>query len=153
MYLPEPELDMLKQIISSQFTGIKLAYLYGSFAQGTAAENSDVDIAIVFHDHTLPSRLSPLETSMALEIEKHIQREVDLRIINNAPLSFLYQVVNIGQPLFMASDEERINFESYVLSRFFDFRPFWDIHDQYRKDRLERGEFGVKQGKHKITPG
>ncbi|MDO9578135.1 MAG: nucleotidyltransferase domain-containing protein [Candidatus Cloacimonadales bacterium] len=52
--------------------GITSAYLFGSFAKGTNTQESDIDIALIFHN-------LPDEIDMQIELMK-LRRNIDLRI-------------------------------------------------------------------------
>ena len=125
---------------------IKIAYLYGSYASGLANENSDIDIAVVLKEGIVPDSYLKMEIDIGLRLEDGLKnnKEVDVHIINNAPLYFLNQAVTKGVPLFASSEPARIEFESQVMMAYLDIKPVYDLYDSYRLQRIKRGEFGVK---------
>lgn len=142
MYLSEQEKRKIAEILAAE-PGIELAYLYGSYATGLAREDSDVDIGILLKEG-VPNNGWQTEIDIALKLEDAVNRKCDVRIINNAPIYFLHQVVNKGKVLFTSSDKTRIDFEARVTMNYFDIKPIYDLYERYRDKRLERGEFGVR---------
>ncbi len=100
---------------------IIFAYVHGSFA--TEDNFNDIDIA-VFLDR-IPD--SPLQTELVLEAElENAVRDfpMDVRVLNNSPLSFRYNVIRFGQPLLVNDDDIRSDFVETVISNYLDFAPF-----------------------------
>ncbi|OPY22555.1 MAG: Nucleotidyltransferase domain protein [Methanobacterium sp. PtaU1.Bin097] len=112
------------------------AYLYGSAAQGTMREDSDVDIAVFLEN---PKQDPLLEADISLELEQTLDRSVDVRIINHAPTIFTNQVLKEGILLFSRDEPLRINFEVRNINEYLDFLP---IINEYDKKRLERYGIG-----------
>jgi predicted nucleotidyltransferase len=112
---------------------IVFAYLHGSFVMGDGFK--DIDVAVYLS--SLPS--SPLQTELQLETElgNAIQKSsVDVRILNNAPLSFRYNVIKNGQLVVVNDDDLRSDFVETTLSNYFDFAPFLKT---YLKEALGSG--------------
>jgi len=106
--------------------GLCAAYVYGSFVE--RGPFRDIDIALYYHplpEFNLLDR--ELDLEVALEealIEAGFRVPVDVRIINEAPLSFRYHVIKDGELLLVRDDDQRVDFEVLTLSRYFDFAPF-----------------------------
>jgi predicted nucleotidyltransferase len=101
------------------------AYLFGSVAQDQATPLSDVDIALVFSQEKYSS-LMRLE--LELEIEDQVSRvceipNVEVRIINDAPLMIKGEVLTKGVLIFSKDEEARIEFETRTRMEYFDFIP------------------------------
>lgn len=110
---------------------IIFAYLHGSFF--TADSFRDIDLAVYLAN--VPA--SPLQTELALETELgNAIRDypLDVRVLNNAPLSFRYNVIKYGKVLFASDDDARADFEETTLCNYFDFAPF---RKMYLKETLE----------------
>jgi predicted nucleotidyltransferase len=77
---------------------VKLAYLFGSAAAGNATPLSDIDVALVLPDDQVdPGSFLSLEMQISDEISRNCElSEVDVRIINNAPLMFQGEVITHG---------------------------------------------------------
>jgi hypothetical protein len=126
---------------------VTLAYLFGSAATGEMTPFSDVDIALVLDEgHTsIPNRLK-LELALEAEIaERCGLSQVDVRIINDAPLVLRGQVVTEGILLFARNDESRIDFETHTRSDYFDFLPLAEsARNAFFADVRERGLDGQR---------
>lgn len=109
------------------------AYVYGSFVM--ADKFRDIDIAVYLKDDPSPPLHAELEfeTELANIIKNYL---VDVRIINNAPLSFRYNVIKSGKPIVVIDDDARTEFEEPTLNHYFDFSPF---RKMYLKETLEHG--------------
>jgi hypothetical protein len=101
--------------------GILFAYIHGSFVTGERFR--DVDVAVYFANHPVHR----IEEELSLESElsrvmKHLP--VDLRILNDAPLSFRYNVIRYGRPVFVRDSDARFEFVEATLRDYFDFAPY-----------------------------
>jgi len=109
------------------------AYVYGSFM--TAERFRDIDVAVYLRQAPstpLQAELE-METKLANLIKGYL---VEVRILNNAPLSFRYNVIKSGKPIVVVDDDARTEFEEATLSHYFDFSPFRKI---YLKETLGHG--------------
>jgi predicted nucleotidyltransferase len=109
------------------------AHMYGSFM--TAERFRDIDVAVYLNE--VPS--SPLQVELEFETELvNIVKNyvVDVRILNNAPLSFRYNVIKSGKPIVVVDDDARTEFEEVTLSHYFDFSMF---RKMYLKETLGHG--------------
>jgi predicted nucleotidyltransferase len=112
---------------------ILFAYLHGSFFSGDRFR--DIDIA-VYLKPPFPSPLQ-IELDMEGELGKEVERyPVEVRVLNDAPLSFRYNVIRHGEPIVVLDDDLRCDFMEATLSRYFDFAPF---RKMYLKEVLGSG--------------
>jgi predicted nucleotidyltransferase len=140
------EKELLKEKIIkvlSPISYIRFAYLFGSQARGTAGILSDIDIA-VFFDETANQgvKLYGPECELIPEMERLLERPVDLVVLNKASIFLRYQVLKDGELLFCNSEEARINFHEETIRRYLDFLPFRKVQNHYLKRRLTEGSFG-----------
>jgi uncharacterized protein len=125
---------------------VRLAYLFGSQAQGRPHALSDVDVALLLAEH-----LSPLEQSRARlrllgELMALLQREdVDLVVLNQASLLLRHRVLRDGRLLFANDDRERVRFAAETYRRYLDCRYMYDMLDEAMFARLREGRFGRGQ--------
>jgi len=109
------------------------AYVYGSFVR--ADKFRDIDIAVYLKQ--IPSTPLHVELELETELGNIIKNYlVDVRILNNAPLSFRYNVIKSGKPIVVVDDDARTDFEEATLSNYFDFSPF---RKMYLKETLGHG--------------
>jgi len=118
---------------------ISFAYIFGSYARKEARKESDVDIAIFLKNSSVIEKNPKFEVKLALEIEKVVNRSVDVRIMNDKPLTFINQVLKHGKVLFSRNENERINFEMKMFSLYSDFHH---LMNEYDKKRFER--YGIR---------
>jgi len=112
---------------------IIFAYLHGSFITGHRFR--DIDVAIYLK--TPFSSSLQVELEMEGELGKMVPRyPIEVRILNNAPLSFRYNVVKQGELIVVSDDDLRCDFVEATLTNYFDFAPFRKI---YLKEALGSG--------------
>jgi predicted nucleotidyltransferase len=98
---------------------ILFAYIFGSFASEDSFQDVDIGIFISGVKDRSPLRLE-LETEGELEDAIHIP--VDVRIINNAPLSFIYNILK-NKIVIVDNDKSlRADFEGLIYKKYFDFQ-------------------------------
>jgi len=76
--------------------GVKIAYLFGSRAKNFAAPNSDFDIGVLFKENS--SDLLDRSFRLGSELQKFFPAEVDVRVLNQAPSLFRYEVISCNLP-------------------------------------------------------
>jgi predicted nucleotidyltransferase len=129
--------EQIQEALLTETTGIfnnqsvLFAYLYGSYASGFVHPFSDIDIAIYVEDHALQNSLK-IELSMSLQIDRKLncRAKSEVRIINNLPLTVKGKIVTEGIRIYSADEIRRVNFETFVLSAYFDFRP---VIEEYQR--------------------
>ncbi len=119
-------------------------YIFGSFAssysykmsKGKARETSantifkDIDIAIYISQFKLTEALS-LEFELEYELEDVLNFDFDVRVINDAPISFQYNVIKDGIVIIDRDELLRCDFEGLVLKEYFDFLH---LRDEYLRE-------------------
>ncbi len=109
---------------------IVFAYLLGSFAEGLPFR--DIDIAI-WVEGANREQAWDYEAQIATELTRLLGIEVDVRLLNFAPLGFRLNAVN-SILLFSRDDEFRLDFVEQVSRAYMDFS--W-LARQMLKDALE----------------
>ncbi|MGI9861424.1 nucleotidyltransferase domain-containing protein [Moorella naiadis] len=132
--LPDEEKQSLITKITASLKGreeIAFAYLHGSYlGEGPF---KDIDLAIYLHEHALGDENFLFEIHLEEAIRTHIPFPIDVRILNNAPLSFKYSVIKNGRLLIENNPTTRVEFQESTLDRYFDFVPF---RKRYLKETL-----------------
>lgn len=100
---------------------IIFAYLHGSFLE---ERFRDVDVAIYLS--TKKNELYAL--NLERELEDEVGFPVDVRILNNAPLSFKFRVIEQGFLLFSKDEKRRCEFESLTMEEYHDFSFHREIY-------------------------
>ncbi len=116
---------LIKKILSilRMKSDIVFVYVFGSF--NTGEKFNDIDIAIYLSDG---DRASALDKELSLEVEllNRLQLPVDVRILNFAPLPFVYNVLKTGRVIVDRDSVLRSDFESLSYRKYFDFKRFRD---------------------------
>lgn len=140
----QPQLAQCLQHIA-QSQPITLAYLFGSAALGQTTPLSDIDIALVVTDAVSPNQRLHFELAIEDEIAGQCGlSEVDVRVINEAPLMVKGQVVTYGVLLYARDQASRVDFETNTRMAYFDFLPVAQMMQQAFFQRLK--EKGIGNG-------
>lgn len=98
---------------------VLFAYIFGSFVDREVYQ--DIDIAL-YLESPRKEQMLPFELALEEELEERLHTPFDVRVINYAPLSFVYQVLARGILVLDRDTARRAAFESLVLREYFDFR-------------------------------
>lgn len=123
---PSSKDSLLKELTEAvKETGlIRFAYIYGSFLREDSF--GDIDLAIYLDESSLTGEgnLIHHETMIEMEMEERFNYPFDVRIINNAPLSFRYSVLKNGSLLYSENQDLSTNFASRTIVDYIDFLPY-----------------------------
>ena len=97
---------------------VLFAYLFGSYAEGTQREESDVDIAVYLSDTSLDARLS-----LHHMLEKELDKEVDLVVLNDVKNIYLLEAI-LRKGILLKEHETRAFFEVEKNHEIIDFKQF-----------------------------
>lgn len=142
--IPEQIIATLRQHAPAIFggRGIDAVYVYGSVATGLAHSFSDVDIALLVNGEK--ATLPPAERlKLELDIELLIADRCDIdcaevRIINDAPITFRGQVATQGIRLYSENEEHRIEFETMAWKEYFDYQYYEQMMSKAFWTRLQK---------------
>lgn len=115
--------EIIKKISSylhQKYEEIIICYLFGSFM--TEESFADIDVAVV--TKKVPDNTLLFELELENRLEKIAIYPADVRIINQAPLSFCQNVIRNGKAIVDRDPNFRADFESSILKQYFDFLPF-----------------------------
>jgi len=134
------EMDEEKRVAEflSKQEHVKLAYLFGSVAEGKEGKLSDVDIA-VFLDESLskPERFN-LQLKLISGLTSIMKTDrIDLTVMNNAPLLLKYNIIKHGKIL-KEDIETKIRVESGILSDYLDMKYYIDRHTNLAIKRIAK---------------
>jgi uncharacterized protein len=131
--LPQEEKEMIRSRIAKILEGreeILFAYLYGSFRQGAFR---DIDVAVYLRDEGTIRRTVAYETSLEQQLEKEIRIPADVRVLNGAPLTFVYSVIRTGEVILSRNEGVRSDVVCRVLTEYHDFAYY---RERYRREAL-----------------
>ena len=102
------------------------AYLFGGLAEGKVTPLSDIDIAVFLKsDHNVAEYKLGLFDRLSDSLGTS---EIDLVILNTAPISFTGRILQKKQILIDKDPPRRHIFESVSLRKFFDFKIKEDMY-------------------------
>lgn len=120
---------------------VKLAYLFGSVAEGKEGKLSDIDIAVFLDESLSKKERFDLQLKLMSELTSIMKTDrIDLIVMNNAPLSLNYEIIKANHPLLVRDKGKKIDFEQGILSRYLDRRYYekrWAA--EFLKKVAERG--------------
>ena len=128
--LKQKIIESIANYLIAQKEGISIAYLFGSFI--TTESFSDIDLGVL--TKMVVERPLNFEIELENELERIIGYPVDVRILNNAPLSFCQDVIRHGRAILDRDRNVRADFEGKVLKQYFDFSRF---HRQYLAEVID----------------
>lgn len=106
-------------------------YLFGSYGTGHILPLSDVDIAVLFKSDISKQRMEELELRIWEELTKKLKtEEIDLVILNNAPLQIKYGILETSRLVYCADHKQRMDFEGWAIKRYLDFKPLREEYDR-----------------------
>ena len=110
-------LTTLSQLLEND-ANVKFAYLFGSYAEGTQRDESDVDLAVYLRDASLDARLA-----LHHRLERVLAKSVDLVVLNEAKNIYLLEAI-LRKGIVVADDESREDFELRKGHEIIDFKNF-----------------------------
>ena len=128
-FLPRHDLDREQRIrISallrerlSEKTEIIFAYIHGSFEENISFR--DIDIALYLDR----AAAFDFESDLSYELTRLVGYEVEVRIINKAPVDFQMAVLQKGRVLFSRDEDKRAGFIYDVGKRYKEYAHFRNI--------------------------
>ena len=105
--------NLLKDDINVSF-----GYLFGSYADGSFKDWSDVDVAVYLKETGFD-----IELTLHYEISKALNKDIDMTVLNKTKnLYLLEDIINKG--ILLKDSEKRIDFELKKHHQFIDFVEF-----------------------------
>lgn len=104
---------------------VVVSYLFGSFATGTYTPLSDIDIEVLFDKELSQEVVEKLENEILEGLMKIFKTdEIDLIILNRAPLSVRYGVLKTARIVYCSNIEKTVDFQAEVISAYLDIKPY-----------------------------
>ncbi len=131
-------LAILKEVTEKD-KEVLFAYLYGSYARDSVHFESDIDVAVYLRPSDVKGYIKKEEElTVELVTKIHMDR-IDLRILNVLPLLLQYNILKDGVLIFVRDDKERVDFETKVMNRFFELKPYIDEYQQMLSLKIKSG--------------
>jgi len=117
---------------------VKLAYLFGSVAEGKEGKLSDVDIAVFLDESLSKKERFDLQLKLISGLMSILKTDrIDLIVMNDAPLLLKYNIIKHGKIL-KDSIETRVKVESRILSDYLDMKYYIDRHTDLAIERIAK---------------
>ena len=109
---------------------VDVAYIFGSFLEGE--EFNDIDIALLLSENLDPYKSLKFSLKVEGELERQIKPrfEFDIKILNNSPVEFQFEVIKKGSVIFSRDETRRIDYEFEVISTYLDLKYMYDFLDK-----------------------
>jgi predicted nucleotidyltransferase len=124
---------------------VVLGFLFGSYARGQGRPDSDVDCAVLLADDVPAGSYFDFRLRVMDGLARAIGRDdVDLAILNEAPLALAYRVLRDGVLLFCRDHAAYVRYRVRTLNLYFDFAPLLERHQAMFLKRVS--EEGILYG-------
>jgi predicted nucleotidyltransferase len=123
----------IKDFFQKRSEEVICVYLFGSRARGTAREDSDLDLGVLFardRSSTGAGTLADLPLDLEAELEHLLGIRVQIVALNGAPADLVHRVLRDGKLLLDHDPPRRVRFEVRRRNEFFDLQP---ILGEYRR--------------------
>ncbi|NWF92352.1 MAG: nucleotidyltransferase domain-containing protein [Syntrophaceae bacterium] len=130
--------NILKEVLE-QDREVLFAYLYGSSAFNPFQPESDIDVAVYLKPSDTEGYIRKERALLAILITKLHNDRIDLRILNTCPFLLQYNIIKDGVPIIIRDEAERVEFETRVMNRFFELKPFLNEYERMFALRIKAG--------------
>jgi len=117
MYLQDDEKQLIVKTLKQEIPELQALYLFGSYSNGTATKNSDVDIAYL----TSHSLSSVDRWNISQKLASLLSKDVDLVELSKTNTVFRYQILSTGTRIY-GEGYEVDSFETLAYSFYLRFR-------------------------------
>ncbi|MDQ3648012.1 MAG: nucleotidyltransferase domain-containing protein [Actinomycetota bacterium] len=123
--------------------GVVAASLFGSRANETAGPLADIDLAVWADPGLSAQSRSRLRLDLAAAAAEALGTgEIDLVLLNSAPVLLRHRVMRDGRLIIERSRAQRVRLETSSLLEFLDTVPLRESLARGRRRRLAEGRFG-----------
>lgn len=110
--------------IFSQDHRIIAAYLFGSHADGSAYEESDLDLGIMVDPTSGREFTLDDELDLEVKIESVLKTDrFDLIVVNRVPLTLQFRIISPAKLIYVRDDDKRCEMEERIMVKYYDFQP------------------------------
>ena len=133
--------------LSEVFAGeaVEIVYLFGSQARDDVGKISDVDIAILLPNESGTEECAQRQLYFLDKLTSYLKSDdVDVVILNHAPLLLQHRIVRDGKVIFCSNDRKRVHYEARVIRDYLDFRYFEQAYNEALLERIIREGLGAR---------
>jgi len=124
--------EELRELVEG-FDEVRLAYVFGSVAAGTARPSSNLDVAVLL----IPTAGRSVLDRLTEKLERASGRTVDLVDLSLAPPLLAHEVIKQGKLIFSRDEAERVEFATRAVARYLDTAHLRKVQHQYLRERVE----------------
>ena len=121
------KIEEIKTIVCN-LKEIQFAYLFGSFADGSYSENSDIDIAIYLDEKY---NFFDIKLHVHHQLERKLNKEIDIVVLNNAKNFYLLKsIFECNILLKESSNDKRVMYElskEHEIQDYIEFKKMLDV--------------------------
>ena len=122
--------ERLRRAFRGREQGVAAVYLFGSVARGEPRPGSDLDVAVLLEPAPERGTFESLRLDLRAELESDLGREVDLVVLNHAPLDLAHRVLRDAVLIIEPHPSARVRFEVRARNEYWDLKPYLE---EYRR--------------------
>jgi hypothetical protein len=128
--MDKDEIILRMRDILATFPQLRVAYLYGSFL--SRDDFRDLDLALLIDNRSGEENTLKFTAMVGDVLEEALgfSHECDIRVLNNDPIWFRYEIISTGIPLYIKNADDRFDFETDVLIEYQDIKYMYDLFDR-----------------------
>jgi hypothetical protein len=130
--LPKHIDDQLKEVLPAirRYDDVVALYLLGSFAKKNVKPLSDIDFGVLLAKKLDREERFKIHLDLIGWFADILKTdEIDLILMNDAPLKFAHEIFKTGKLLYCGDENELIDFYEKTVKFYLDFRFFRDQFD------------------------
>ena len=130
--LPKNVIDRIPELIEQieKDTAVVALYSFGSLATGNLKPLSDLDFGILVSSKLGKQKRFDKHLDLIGKFNEVLRTdEVDLVMMNDAPMRFSHNIIKSGKLLYFSSKPELTDFIEKTIKLYLDFRFFRDAFD------------------------
>ena len=125
-------------------------YLFGSRAEGVARPDSDLDIAVLIKEQAEDH--FAYRMGLAEDLEKLAGIHTEVVVLQEVPLLLQFQVLKHGKLLFERDPSQRAAYQMRLMSRYYDYKRFFDFHSRSLRKSIKEGGLGRGSRRDHVPP-
>lgn len=122
---------------------VSALYLFGSYAEGRALPESDIDLAVLIDEKKMRRKnLEQLRGIYYKASPSFSMRSIAITILNSASPYLKHRIIKTGEILFERNRKLRVRFTAQAIIEYLDFKPIEDMFNKAATERFRRSSVG-----------